>query len=84
MVKKKRGQMFDMDAALREYEHLKELPRDELKRRALAAVEAARDRKMSREEQEAQLISFVWGNAPEGNQGTRETVRKNLGRLANG
>jgi hypothetical protein len=43
-----------------------------------AAFLRARKRKMTRREQEGQLVSFVWGNAPEGNQGTLETVRKNL------
>ena len=43
-----------------------------------AAFARAKKRKMTRREKEAQLVSFVWGNAPEGNQGTYETVRKNL------
>ena len=42
------------------------------------AFARARKRKMTRRERDAQLVSFVWGNAPEGNQGTLETVRKNL------
>jgi len=51
-----------------------EITKDEL----AAAFERARKRKMTRREQENQLVNFVWGNAPEGNQGTIETVRKNL------
>jgi len=51
-----------------------EITKDELD----AAFARARKRKMTRREQESQLVSFVWGNAPEGNQGTLETVRKNL------
>lgn len=43
-----------------------------------AAFEQARKRRMTRSEREAQLVSFVWGNAPEGNRGTIETVRKSL------
>ena len=43
-----------------------------------AAFAQAKKRKMTRREKEAQLVSFVWGNAPEGNRGTYETVRKNL------
>jgi len=42
------------------------------------AFEEARTHVMSREEREAQLISFVWGNAPEGNRGTIEQVRTSL------
>ena len=37
-----------------------------------------RTRKMSRIQREAQLVSFVWGNAPEGDKGTFESVRENL------
>jgi len=82
MARKKRGRTFNMEAALQKFHSLKQLPEDQLDERVNAAIEAGRHRKMSPEEREAQLVSFVWGNAPEGNQGTRETVRKNLGRLA--
>lgn len=44
----------------------------------VSAFERAKRRKMTKSEKEAQLVSFVWGNAPEGNQGTFDTVRKNL------
>jgi len=42
------------------------------------AIEKARNRQMTPDERQAQMISFVWGNAPEGDQGTFETVRQHL------
>jgi len=44
-----------------------------------ALIEAARNRKMSPEEREEQMIDFVYGNVPEGYRRSRETVRTNLG-----
>jgi hypothetical protein len=38
-------------------------------------VEAARKRKMSPEERETQRINFAYGNAPEGDNSTIDTVK---------
>lgn len=78
---KNRGRSFDMEAALLEFEELGKLSAEDLDKMVEYAIEASRNYVMGVREQEAQMISFVWGNAPEGNQGTRETVRKNLGLL---
>lgn len=43
-----------------------------------AAIEKSRHHRMTKEEREAQRVSFVWGNAPEGDDGTFETVRQHL------
>lgn len=77
-VRKKRGRAFNMTAALQQYHQMKDVPQDTLDAAVSRAIEAGRNRVMCLEEREAQLVSFVWGNAPEGNQGTRESVRKNL------
>lgn len=77
-VRKKRGRAFDMTAALKKFHQMDDIPQDELDEAVSQAIEAGRNRVMSLKEREAQLVSFVWGNAPEGNQGTRESVRKNL------
>lgn len=77
-VRKKRGRAFDMTSALQQYHQMKDVSQDVLDEAVSRAIEAGRNRVMCMEEREAQLVSFVWGNAPEGNQGTRETVRKNL------
>jgi hypothetical protein len=66
---------------LKKYNALRTLTDNELDASVKIAVEKGRHRIMSRAEKEAQLVSFVWGIAPEGNQGTRETVRENLGLL---
>ena len=42
------------------------------------AEQRARTHRMTRPEREAQLVSYVWGNAPEGDTGTLKTVRENL------
>jgi hypothetical protein len=83
MVRQKRSQTFDMETALQQYHGLKSLSQDRLDEKVHAAIEIGRKQKMTAREREAQLVSFVWGNAPEGNQGTRETVRKNLGSVSN-
>lgn len=43
------------------------------------ALEKARRRKMGREEREAQMVSFVRGNALEGRFDTYETIREIVG-----
>ena len=40
------------------------------------ALESIKGHTMSTEEREAQRISFVYGNAPDGDQGTKESVRR--------
>lgn len=42
------------------------------------ALEGLKDYKMNREELEAQRVSFVYGNAPDEDQGTKESVRRSL------
>ena len=37
-------------------------------------LDAARQRKMSPEETESQRVSFAYGNAPDGDSGTIETI----------
>jgi DNA-binding response OmpR family regulator len=44
----------------------------------LAMVERHRNKPLSPKKREKQLVNFVWGNAPEGDQGTKDTVRKHL------
>lgn len=41
-------------------------------------LQRIRGREMSPEEIEAQRVSFVYGNAPADDHGTKETVRKSL------
>jgi hypothetical protein len=38
-------------------------------------IEAARRKEMSPEEKEEQRINFAYGNAPDGDKGTHETVK---------
>jgi hypothetical protein len=38
-------------------------------------LNAARQREMSADDTEVQRVSFVYGNAPEEDRGTKETVR---------
>lgn len=38
-------------------------------------IESARNREMSPEEWEEQRINFAYGNAPDGDNSTKETVR---------
>ncbi len=66
------------DVSLKKLEEIRRLPPSENKEALTRAIADARQRKMGRTEREAQIVSFVWGNAPEGNQGTIETVRENL------
>jgi hypothetical protein len=47
----------------------------------LAMVERHRDQRLTPQQRENQLVNFVWGNAPEGDEGTIETVRRHLGLL---
>jgi hypothetical protein len=42
------------------------------------ALESLKDYRMSHEEIEAQRISFVYGNAPEQENGTKESVRRSI------
>lgn len=42
------------------------------------ALESIRGHKMTAEERDAQRISFVYGNAPAEDQGTKESVRRAL------
>lgn len=41
-------------------------------------LEAARTHKVTPEEREEQLVSFVWGNAPDEAKYTRKSVRLSL------
>ncbi|WP_230292444.1 hypothetical protein [Croceicoccus sp. Ery5] len=42
------------------------------------ALDALKGQKMSAEELEAQRLSFVYGNAPKEDKGTKEDVRRSL------
>jgi hypothetical protein len=46
------------------------------------ALEAMKGQKMSPAEIDAQRISFVYGNAPKEDKGTKDTVRRSLSEMA--
>jgi hypothetical protein len=59
------------------------LSRSVTEEEVLAMVEKHRNDRLSPKRREKQLVNYVWGNAPEGDKGTKETVRKNLRLRAN-
>lgn len=67
--------------ALAAFKALDGLTHEQLDRMLENEIEKSRARVMTAAERDMQLVSYVWGNAPEGNQGTRETVRENIGKL---
>jgi hypothetical protein len=54
------------------------LRRNVSKMELYAAIEKSRGKAMTPMQREAQMVSFVWGNAPEGNRGTADDVREHL------
>lgn len=44
----------------------------------MKALESLKDYRMSHEEIEAQRVSFVYGNAPEEDNGTKESVKRSI------
>lgn len=45
------------------------------------AIKNAKSIVMTKQQRENQLVGYVWGNAPEGDTGTKETVRRHLNLL---
>jgi hypothetical protein len=71
----------EVSGALARFQALKSLSDEILDKTVSHAVEESRARKMSPAERDMQIVNYVWGNAPEGNQGTRSTVKENINRL---
>lgn len=64
--------------AMARYERAQQMSDRELDDAIAAALAASRGRSMSKQDEEEQMVNFVWGNTLEDETRTKSTVRRSL------